>query len=123
MAGAAGMEWQTDASSSKGKYEAMDIRTRKWGFVNCRGNWVIKAVLTMDKSCTFYAGKKYAIVQLKGAWGCHRQGNGMLFVKPYMIEVDDARDAAIQNTTFAPLGQQDLYRHRPRHTPLRICEP
>ncbi|MBP7780768.1 MAG: WG repeat-containing protein [Paludibacteraceae bacterium] len=106
MAGAAGMEWQTDASSSKGKYEAMDIRTRKWGFVNCRGNWVIKAVFdNVDKSCTFYAGKKYAIVQLKGAWGAI-DGNGMLFVKPYMIEVDDARDAAIQNTTFAPLGNK-----------------
>ena len=104
LAAKAGKEWQQGGKATKCMYEAYDGTTRKWGLVNCRGNYEIPAQYdAIDTENTFAAGKDYSLVQRKGAWGCVNI-DGYYVVKPYFVNKEDAIAAMEELKTDAQPG-------------------
>lgn len=104
LAGMAGKEWQAGKMATKCLYEAFSARDRKWGLVNCRGNYEVKPIYdAIDNEYTFTAGKEYSIVQRMGYWGCLNK-EGYYIIKPYFVSKEDVRAALEESKAMTQLG-------------------
>lgn len=105
LAGMAGMEWKKGANATKYYYAAFSSSDRKWGFVNCRGNFVIKPQFdAIDETYNFTAGKDFALVQRGGSWGCINM-DGFYIVKPYFVLKDELIMAVQEAKDYSQLGE------------------
>ncbi|MCQ2235272.1 MAG: caspase family protein [Paludibacteraceae bacterium] len=78
----------------KNIYPACDPSTKKCGFVNYKGNWVVKPSLdNFDKGYTFSDNRPFAVVKLASGWGCVNR-KGVFIVKPTYPKQEAARAAA-----------------------------
>lgn len=96
----AATELEAFATLGQNIYEAYDIQTKKWGFANYKGNWVVKPILDfVDHEYVFQNGRSFAVVKYKGKWGCINR-LGSFIIKPTYAEKQAAKNAgfAWQNT-------------------------
>lgn len=104
MASDAGLAIQKK-QNIEGLFEGYDIQKRLWGFTNPQGQFIVPPTFTdIDKDYSFRSGKEITVVQKDGYWGAIDK-KGYLIVKPYLLSKDDARKAAGEAATFAPVGQ------------------
>ncbi|MCQ2200028.1 MAG: caspase family protein [Paludibacteraceae bacterium] len=77
-------------------YEAVDSQTKKKGFVNYLGNWIVKPVLDdYDDKCIFNSSRNFAVVKRAGKWGCVDRGE-VWIVKPVYATAEQAKKLGYQ---------------------------
>lgn len=100
----AGQEWNKKAKLGESLYEGYDQKSRKYGFANYKGEWVLSPIYDdVDSEFSFFKGKKYAVVKCDGCWG-NIDRNGVFVTKPVLVSNDDARIANHEVSVFAQLG-------------------
>lgn len=89
----AAKEWGEYAPLGLTSYEAMDSQTRKKGFANYLGNWIVKPFLDdYDKTCMFTPDRNFAVVKRGGKWGCLDRGEKWI-VQPAYATAAEAKKA------------------------------
>lgn len=66
----AGNEWDTGQELGHWLYPIMDQGTQAWGYVDYKGEWVIKPTLEDAKLFTFVWNDRVAPAKMDGKWGC-----------------------------------------------------
>lgn len=91
-------EVMATAPLGKNIYTAYDPDQKKYGFVNYKGNWVVKPTFAaVDMGYTFSGNRPFAVVKYNNGWGCiNAQCN--FFVKPTYGKQEQARAAAYKSS-------------------------
>ena len=66
----AGNEWDTGQELGHWLYPVMDQGTQAWGYVDYKGEWVIKPTLEDAKLFTYVWNDRVAPAKMDGKWGC-----------------------------------------------------
>ena len=66
----AGNEWDTGQELGHWLYPIMDQGTQAWGYVDYKGEWVIKPTLEDAKLFTYVWNDRVAPAKMDGKWGC-----------------------------------------------------
>ena len=66
----AGNEWDTGQELGHWLYPVMDKGTQAWGYVDYKGEWVIKPTFEDAKLFTFVWNDRVAPAKMDGKWGC-----------------------------------------------------
>ncbi len=66
----AGNEWDTGQELGHWLYPIMDPGTQAWGYVDYRGQWVIKPTLEDAKLFSYVWNDRVAPAKMDGKWGC-----------------------------------------------------
>lgn len=66
----AGHEWDTHQELGHWLYPIKDRRTQAWGYVDYRGDWVIKPTFEDAKLFTYVWNNRVAPAKMDGKWGC-----------------------------------------------------
>lgn len=100
----AGQEWNRKAKIGESLYEGYDQKSRKYGFADYEGNWILSPIYDdVDPEFSFFKGKNFAVVKCDGCWG-NIDRSGLFVTKPVLASSDDARTANQEVTSFAQLG-------------------
>ena len=67
---AAGNEWDTEQELGHWLYPVMDPGTQAWGYVDYRGQWVIKPTFEDAKLFTYVWNDRVAPAKMDDRWGC-----------------------------------------------------
>ena len=66
----AGNEWDTGQELGHWLYPVMDKGTQAWGYVDYKGEWVIKPTFEDAKLFTYVWNDRVAPAKMDGKWGC-----------------------------------------------------
>ena len=104
LAAKAGMEWNSKAKPGEVIYEAYDVKTRKYGFSDYAGEWLMNPIYDdVDPDYNFVKGNKLSVVKFDGYWGSVDK-KGVFTTKPVLVSAEDARTAADEVVKYAALG-------------------